>query len=589
MPQRLSKRAPAVLVGLIAALLLVASPAAAAPGVVQNLAGCRAHQVAATDDGSSDAVALGFTAHIYDGTFTQAYVNNNGNITFDAKLAKYTPFDFRESGAPSIDPFFADVDTTGAASGLTNYGTVTYGGHPAFCVIWDHVGYFLGHADKTNTFQAILVDQGSAGVDIVFNYDHLSWETGDVSGGTNGFGGTSAVAGYAAGDGDGSHALILPGSFANGGLLDSSPSTGLAGHGTAGQPAGRYVFQVRLGAPTGGRVFGTVTDNDDATVAGALVQLCPASGTCFTRTTDASGNYRASSLPAGTYRVTGFPGPGGAFSSTSYDNVTVGAPGTQTQRNIKLGPQPSPPPDGTAVSPRIDGNPGGVPSTSWSRPAAPLDPGLHGWHRHLHDGPRRPDRPYGRDGRRSRGDLRGRRRGAGARSRNGRGPHPRRLPRRDARRRRRLRDLRRSEWCRARRGRPPGSRRPGDALSLGERRGPVLRGARRQPRDVTVEPQQPRLHRRLRPLRLGRRGRVLRRGGCGRRLQREVARAEHPAAGDQPGPPALVRVGSATRPRPGRQAAGADAPEGQAEAEAEAAQARQDRQGQAASRARRLW
>jgi hypothetical protein len=358
----------APIVALLATLSLFTSTAGAAPGVVQDLPGCRDHQLEANDDESADVVGLGFTAHIFDSSSTQAYVNNNGNITFDQPLGEYTPFDFREANSPSIDPFFADVDTRGDGSGVANYGTTTYEGHAAFCVIWDHVGYFGSHTDKTNTFQAILVDRGSDGVDLVFNYDSIAWETGDASGGTDGFGGTSAAAGYTAGDGDSAHALMLPGSFANGGLLDSNAATSLAGHGTAGQPAGRYVFQLRTGAATGGRIFGTVTEPGGDTVAGAVVQVCPSSGPCLSRTADANGAYRASNLPAGSYRVTGFPGPDDDFRSTVYDNVMVGAPGTQTQRDIVLGPPPAPPPPGTTVGPRIDDDPDGVPVAYWNDP-----------------------------------------------------------------------------------------------------------------------------------------------------------------------------------------------------------------------------
>ena len=358
----------AAIAALLATLSFGTSTAGAAPGVVQDLSGCRDHELPANDDDSTDLVDLGFTANIYDSSFTQAYVNNNGNITYNAPLGEYTPFDFREANTPSIDPFFADVDTTGTDSGLTTYGTTTYGGKAAFCVIWDHVGYFNSHSDKTNTFQAILVDQGSDGVDVVFNYDNVSWETGDASDGADGFGGSSAAAGYAAGDGDSAHALILPGSFANGGLLDSNSSTSLAGHSTAGQPAGRYVFPLRTGAATGGRIFGTVTASGGGTVAGAVVQVCPSSGPCVSRIADANGVYRASNLPSGSYRVTGFPGPEDEFSSTTYDNVMVPGPGTQTQRDIVLGPAPAGPPPGTTVEPRIDDNPDGVPTVYWGDP-----------------------------------------------------------------------------------------------------------------------------------------------------------------------------------------------------------------------------
>src|SRR3954451_3540121 len=99
-------RLAGALVSLIAALGLGAGTASAAPGVIQDIAGCRANQLEPNDDGSSDPVTLGFTAHMFDSAFNRVYVNNNGNITVDAPLSKFTPFDFRETGSPSISPFF---------------------------------------------------------------------------------------------------------------------------------------------------------------------------------------------------------------------------------------------------------------------------------------------------------------------------------------------------------------------------------------------------------------------------------------------------------------------------------------------------
>jgi Nidogen-like/Carboxypeptidase regulatory-like domain len=349
MAGRIGPRLLAATAGLLATLALGTATAAAAPGVIQDLPGCRTNQLAANDDSSTAVVPLGFSATIFDRSFEGAYLNNNGNITFDDALNDFTPFDFRETGAPFIAPFFADVDTQGGGSGLMNYGQVAdYGGHKAFCVIWDHVGYYRGHADKTNTFQAILVDQGDAGMDVVFNYSNIAWETGDASGGSSGFGGSSAAAGYSAGDGDSAHALILPGSFTNGGLLDTS-ATSLAGHATAGQPAGRYVFALRIGALTGGRMVGQVRDPDGDGVTGAVVQICPeGGGACITRIADTDGNYRASNLPPNAdYRVTGFTGPDDEFSSTTIDNVPIGAIGSTRTRNIVLGAAPAAPPEGT--------------------------------------------------------------------------------------------------------------------------------------------------------------------------------------------------------------------------------------------------
>ena len=367
-----------VLVGM-AALLSTGSTAFAAPGVVQNLPECNANTLAANDDGSTAAVSLGFNAEMFDTGFSEVFVNNNGNVTVGEDLSEFTPFDFRESGQTMIAPFFADVDTRGAGSGLVHYGQVPlYNGHKAFCVIWDNVGYYSGHSDKRNRFQLIIVDRSPDGIDLVFNYDSIAWETGDLSGGSNGFGGTSAVAGYAAGDGDAAHALMFGGSFVNGGLLDSNPATSLAGHGTAGQAAGRYVFELRQGAATGGRLTGTITDPGGDPVAGALVQICPAAGgACVTRVASSQGIYTASNLPAGNYNLTAFPGPGPAFAPARIDNVAVGGPGTTTTQDLQLGDLPSAPPLGTTIT-NIGTTDDGLPISYWDDPLTLVTQGCAG-------------------------------------------------------------------------------------------------------------------------------------------------------------------------------------------------------------------
>ena len=54
---------------------------------------------------------LGFNINFYGTEYSGAYINNNGNITFDSLLSDYTPFDLDGAGIPIIAPFFADVDT----------------------------------------------------------------------------------------------------------------------------------------------------------------------------------------------------------------------------------------------------------------------------------------------------------------------------------------------------------------------------------------------------------------------------------------------------------------------------------------------
>jgi hypothetical protein len=202
--------------------------------------------LAANDDGSTGEVNLGFTALINGTSYTQTFVNNNGNITFTQPLSTYTPSGITDSSFPIIAPFWADVDTRGSGSGLTQYGTATVDGHATFGVNWINVGYFAAHTDKLNSFQLILTDRSDTGAgnfDIQYNYDKVIWETGDASSGHNGLGGTPVAVGYTVGTGQ---AFQLPGSLVSGALLDGGPDA-LTGHSLDSTVLGQYNFQVRGG------------------------------------------------------------------------------------------------------------------------------------------------------------------------------------------------------------------------------------------------------------------------------------------------------------------------------------------------------
>jgi PKD repeat protein/lysophospholipase L1-like esterase len=169
-------------------------------------------------------------------------------VTLDGPLAEYTPFGLHATDRAIIAPFFADVDTrpTGSAAVQYGYGTTSFQGRPAFCVNWVDVGYFNGHADKLNSFQLLLVsraDQGEGAFDIVFNYDRVEWETGDASGGSNGYGGTPARVGFASGAGVAGTSTELPGSGVSGAFLDQNG--GLTTSKLGSEVLGRYVFSVR--------------------------------------------------------------------------------------------------------------------------------------------------------------------------------------------------------------------------------------------------------------------------------------------------------------------------------------------------------
>ena len=238
---------------------------------------------------------LSFTADFGGVDYPGVYVDNNGDVTFDGPLSTYTPFDFTTTGNVIIAPFLADVDTTDPDPGNdTPPATTSYGSGvgtvngvpntPYFCVDWVDVGYFEAHDDKTDSFQLLLTQSPAQAAaanqfTITFNYDRIDWETGDVSGGTNGFGGTSAAVGYASGDGN--QQDILSGSFDPGSFLDSNP-TGLINQTlNSGGQLGRLEFNIGSeSSSTTGTVTGTI---DAPAVPGGVepeapVVLCPSGG-----------------------------------------------------------------------------------------------------------------------------------------------------------------------------------------------------------------------------------------------------------------------------------------------------------------------
>jgi hypothetical protein len=103
-------------------------------------------------------------------------------------LSAFTPFNLTSTNRQIIAPFFADVDTRNAASGVVTFGSGTFGGFDTFGVNWINVGHFNSEANKLNDRS----DTGANNFDIIFNFDKVQWETGSASGGSNGLGGNSA-------------------------------------------------------------------------------------------------------------------------------------------------------------------------------------------------------------------------------------------------------------------------------------------------------------------------------------------------------------------------------------------------------------
>ncbi len=244
-------------IGLLLALLVGGIEPLAAQAIRGNQ-GFLANSLPPGDDGpSSQATELGFTINFFGKQYSSAFVNHNGNITFEGGFAEYTPEGIGNLGAAIIAPYWADVDTLG--QGRIAYGRDTVNGRPAFGVIWDKVGYFDRRTDKANTFQVVLIDRSDTGAgnfDIEMNYEQIQWEVGEAS---HDFGAGAAgvcvigppscipaSAGYSNGSRQGGTFFSISGSLVPGAFLDNGNSPLIRRTLNSTVP-GRLVFEARGG------------------------------------------------------------------------------------------------------------------------------------------------------------------------------------------------------------------------------------------------------------------------------------------------------------------------------------------------------
>jgi len=152
------------------------------------------------DDGSTAIINLPFNFCLYGQTWSQLYINNNGNVSFGAPYGTFTALGFPNASFVMVAPFWSDVDTRNVLSGLPWF-VIT----PTHMIIqWDSVGYFSNHVDKINSFQLIITNGSDPivpGGNVSFCYQDMQWTTGDASSGVNGFGGSDAIVGANKGDG----------------------------------------------------------------------------------------------------------------------------------------------------------------------------------------------------------------------------------------------------------------------------------------------------------------------------------------------------------------------------------------------------
>jgi hypothetical protein len=207
--------------------------------------------ITANDDDSSAAVPIGFTINWAGVSYSNLYVNNNGNVSFNSARSAFTPGALNTLGQPVIAPFFADVDTRKSGSPVS-YGSGTYQGYTAFGANWVNVSCYNGTPTANNSYQMVLVDRSETGggnFDIVLNYDKLAWESGAANAGSSEcLNGVPARAGFYGGGNVNKNYYELPGSGISGAMLDTGATPLTAGH-SAGEIDGRYLFAIRNGQP----------------------------------------------------------------------------------------------------------------------------------------------------------------------------------------------------------------------------------------------------------------------------------------------------------------------------------------------------
>jgi MYXO-CTERM domain-containing protein len=250
-----------VMIGLLAS----AGPARATVPLLNGFGGTvgfGTQCLSQNDDGSSASFSLtsAFPSglHFFANTHTTAYVNTNGNITFSGRVSTYTPNPFPVASQPMIAAYWGDVDIrlyngtcTGSAGvtctvcapchNPTENGVWWYLEPGRLIATWDRVGYYSCHNDKRMSFQIVLTAAacGAPGdFDVEFRYNRCEWETGDASGGSSGFGGTEAQAGFDAGDL--ANFVSIPGS------MNAGIAAALCNGSNVGTP-GLWRFQVRSG------------------------------------------------------------------------------------------------------------------------------------------------------------------------------------------------------------------------------------------------------------------------------------------------------------------------------------------------------
>ncbi len=199
-------------------------------------------------------IEIGFTFQFYGRSLDSIWINANGTLSFCQPVLANTGTNIPGLGRPLIAPFWAasapqDCEyMSGSGRAWVRHDT------NRLVVVWDHVGYLgmgdPGHTARSNTFEVVLSDATDpvvgVGSNILFAYGDMGWTSADITGGTDGFGGSPAYVGVDAGDG----ALgELIGRFRHDGNIFNTPESDSGVHWLDNQT---FTFDTR--GPTSGAI-----------------------------------------------------------------------------------------------------------------------------------------------------------------------------------------------------------------------------------------------------------------------------------------------------------------------------------------------
>jgi hypothetical protein len=186
------------------------------------------------DDTYIANVSTGIAASFYGLGLDHVNISTNGYITpvTVSPSLNYDPLSIKDIGFAGLFLFNGDIDTNYGGGSIT-YGSGFFNGEAAFGVTYDTVG---GH-NVAGTLTAQLIFTATR---VIFNYDHVGWDTGSASYGL------SASVGWTNGDGE---YFDFEGSGITGAFLDGGPFA-LAEGSFDSDVAGRYVFKLPPPPPT---------------------------------------------------------------------------------------------------------------------------------------------------------------------------------------------------------------------------------------------------------------------------------------------------------------------------------------------------